>query len=345
MHKGGVGFRITFPIGAKTMAQPTLGIDLAKDKFDVALFHNDRFAYQVVPNTASGITALLSWLQAQGCPQVHACLEATGTYGDAVAHALHAAGHVVSIVNPAVLKAFRQSTLTRTKNDRTDAHLLARYAALHHPAAWTPPTPELQELQALARRLESLHQLRQQESNRLEGADRSSLVVESIQIMLTALDQEIARVEQLLKDHIQQHPDLKAQHELLRSIPGIGDKTATTLLAECGNLAGFTDARALAAYAGLTPKQHQSGTSVHGKPRLSKMGSERLRKALYFPALTALRYNPIIKAFGDQLLSRGKPKMLVLGAAMRKLLHLAYGVLKSGKPFDPDYGHPKPIVA
>ncbi len=258
------------------MSLPTLGIDLAKNKFDVALLRDEHISHHSFPNTPAGIAALLAWLQAQGVAQVHACLEATGTYGDEVARRLHAAGHIVSVVNPAVLKAFRQSTLTRTKNDRTDAYLLARYAALHHPKAWAPPSPELQELQALARRLESLHQLRQQESNRLASAQRSSLVAESIQVMLAALDQEIARVEQLLRDHIQQHPDLKAQHDLLRSIPGIGDKTATTLLAECGDVAGFTDARALAAYAGLTPKQHQSGTSVHGR-------QNRLRSAAQGP--------------------------------------------------------------
>jgi len=326
------------------MSLPTLGIDLAKATFEAALFHQEQVSHHVFPNTPAGITALLAWIRAQGHAQVHACLEATGTYGDTVAQALYAAQHVVSVINPAVLKAFRQSTLTRTKNDRTDAQLLARYAALHRPKAWAPPSPELRELQALARRLESLHHLRQQESNRLASAQRSSLVAESINVILAALDQEIARVEQLLHDHIQQHPELKAQHDLLRSIPGIGDKTATTLLAECGNVAGFTDARALAAYAGLTPKQHQSGTSVHGKPRLSKIGSDRLRKALYFPALTARRYNPVIKAFCDQLSARGKHTMVVLGAAMRKLLHLAYGVLKSGKPFDPNYGKLKPVT-
>ncbi len=327
------------------MSLPTLGIDLAKHKFDVVLLQDEQPRHHVFPNTPAGIRALLAWLQAQGVAQVHACLEATGTYGDAVARQLHEAGHVVSLVNPAVLKAFRQSTLTRTKNDRTDAHLLARYAALHHPQAWRPPSPELRELQALARRLESLHQLRQQESNRLDTAQRSPLVAESIQLILAALDQEIARVEQLLKDHIQQHPDLKSQHDLLRSIPGIGDKTATTLLAECGDLKAFTDARALAAYAGLTPKQHQSGTSVQGKPRLSKIGSDRLRKALYFPARTARRYNPVIKAFCDQLVARGKHTRVVLGAAMRKLLHLAYGVPKSGKPFDPNHGKIRPATS
>ena len=327
------------------MTLPTLGIDLAKDKFDVALRHHDRLTHKVFPNTAEGITALLDWLQAQGHPHVHAGLEATGTFGDDLAVKLHEAGHVVSILNPAVLKAFRQSTLTRTKNDRTDASLLARYVALHQPKPWTPPAPEVRELQALARRLESLHQMRQQEHNRLTSGGRSTMVTESVQTILAALEAEIERVEQLLQDHIQQHPQLKAQHDLLCTIPGIGAKTATTLLAECGDLRTYSDARAVAAYAGLTPKQHQSGSSVHGKPRLCKIGSDRLRKAMYFPAIVAQRYNPVIKAFCDNLLERGKHKMTVIGAAMRKLLHLAYGVVKSGKAFDPNYAKSKPIAA
>jgi transposase len=328
------------------MDQPTLGIDLAKKKFDAVLFHQGHSIYKVFPNTPSGIAACLDWLKAQGHAQVHVGLEATGTFGDQVARQFHAAGHRVSLLNPAVLKAFRQSTLTRTKNDRTDAHLLARYVALHRPKPWTPPTPEVQELQALARRLESLQQMRQQEANRLSSSlDRSPTVAASVQTILTALDAEIQRVKQLLAEHIQQHPGLKTQHDLLCTIPGIGDKTATSLLAECGDLRAYADARALAAFAGLTPQQHQSGTSVHGKPRLCKIGSDRLRKTMYFPAIVAKRFNPIIQAFCSQLLARGKHPMTVIGAAMRKLLHLAYGVVKSGKPFDPHYGQAKRATA
>jgi transposase len=326
------------------MALPTLGIDLAKDKFDVALLHDKRFVHKSFLNTSEGIAELLAWLKAQGHPQVHACLEATGTFGDDVAVKLHEAEQVVSILNPSVLKAFRQSTLTRTKNDRTDARLLAQYAALYQPKPWTPPAPEIRELQALARRLESLHQMRQQEYNRLTSGGRSILVAESVQTILAALDAEIERVEKLVQDHIQQHPQLKEQHALLCTFPGSGAKTAMTLLAECGDLRTYPDARAVAAYAGLTPKQHQSGSSVHGKPRLSKIGSDRLRKAMYFPAIAARRFNPVIKAFCDQLLERGKHKMTIIGAAMRKLLHLAYGVVKSGKAFDPNYGKPKPVA-
>jgi transposase len=322
------------------MSLPALGIDIAKNKFDASLYvpEQDHYVDRVFPNTPEGIQALLAWVQAQGHVQVHASLEATGTYGDQVAQQLHAAHHVVSVLNPAVLKAFRQSTLTRTKNDRTDAHLLAHYVVRHHPPAWEPPAPELRELQALARRLESLHQLRQEERNRLSTAERSAAVAESIALILAALDQEIKRVEQLIHDHIEHHPHLKEQHQLICSIPGLGDKTATTVLAECGEVTRFTSARALAAFVGVTPKQFESGSSIHRRPSLSKLGVDRLRKALYFPAISVRRFNPVVKAFCERLLARGKPKMAVIGAAMRKLLHLIYGVLKSGKPFDPEYG-------
>ena len=130
---------------------------------------------------------------------------------------------------------------------------------------------------------------------------------------------------------------------MLKTIPGIGDKTATTILAECGDLRTYPSARELAAYAGLTPKEFRSGSSVKGKPRLSKIGSSRLRQALYFPAISAKRYNPIIQAFCDRLLQRGKHNMTVIGAAMRKLLHLAYGVVKSGKPFDANHLNPQAV--
>jgi len=264
-------------------------------------------------------------------------MKATGTYGDDLAAGLHALGHRVSVLNPTVLKAFRQSTLTRTKNDRTDAVLLARYCAVHQPEPWTPPAPEVRELQALARRLENLQQMHQQERNRLTSGERSALVTDSITIMLQALETEIVQLEQLIREHIQQHPNLQAQHDLLTTISGIGDKTATTILAECGDLRAYPSARELAAYAGLTPKEFRSGSSVNGKPRLSKIGSSRLRQALYFPAISAKRYNPIIQAFCDRLLQRGKHTMTVIGAAMRKLLHLAYGVVKSGKPFNANH--------
>lgn len=321
-----------------------LGIDIAKAKADVAAWDGQHYRHHSFGQTAAGHSALVTWLGQLSGRVIAVCMEATGTYGDALAEAIHGAGYRLSVLNPAVLKAFRQSTLTRTKNDRTDAVLLAHYGAVHQPEAWYPPAPEMRELQALARRLEAVRDMRQQEVNRQEN-ERSPIVTTSIATLLAAFDAEIAQLEQRLREHLDQYPELKAQHALLRTIKGVGDKTALGILAECGDLRRFASAREVAAFAGLTPKEHRSGSSVHGKTRISKTGSARLRKLLYFPAISAQRHNPRIQPFCDRLRERGKHAMAIICAAMRKLLHIAFGVIKSGKPFDPNYGHSLPQPA
>ena len=173
------------------------------------------------------------------------------------------------------------------------------------------------------------------EANRLSAATAAA-VCASLEGHIGYLDAEIEQTTKLIRAHINEHPELKRQSELRDSIPGIGEATAAMLLAEIGNITGYDSARQVAAFAGLAPRRHESGETVRGRARLSKVGTPRLRKALYFPALTALRFNPTIKAWGEGLRARGKSQMVVIGAAMRKLIHIAYGVLKSGKPFDPE---------
>jgi transposase len=131
---------------------------------------------------------------------------------------------------------------------------------------------------------------------------------------------------------------LREQRDLLKSIPGIAGLTASRILGEMPNIAEYRDARAVAAFAGLSPREHQSGTS-RGRTRLAKTGNSRLRKMLFFPAISATRFNPVIKALYDRLIAAGKPKMVALAAAMRKLLILAYGVLKSNQPFNPAHAN------
>jgi transposase len=315
-----------------------LGIDVSKNSLDVALLGaSSKPRHKVFANTIEGQQQLLSWLQGQGADVTHACLEATGTWAQAVAVALHAAGHTVSLVNPAQVHAFGHSQLKRTKTDKADAQLIARFCQVHQPPAWTPPAPEIQELQALVRRLESLDEMRLMEENRLAAGGTCAAVCACLEEHIGYLQEQIEKTRRQITDHIDRNPDLKQKAELLESIPGIGAATAALLLAEIGDFDNFRSARQVAAFAGLVPRIRESGSSVRSKPRLSKVGSSRLRKALYFPALTALRFNPLIKAFGLRLSAAGKSKMLILGAAMRKLLHLAYGVLKSKQPFNPSF--------
>jgi transposase len=236
-----------------------------------------------------------------------------------------------------MIKAHAQSQLSRTKTDKVDAALIADFCATKHPSPWQPPPAEAHELQALVRRLESLQEMRQMETNRLEEGLPSERVAASLRQTITFLDQQIAATQESIEEHINSHPDLCQQRDLLISIPGIGETTAAKLLGEVLDIKLYKGARQLAAFAGLAPRLHESGTSVKKKAKMSKTGAPRLRKALYFPAISALKYNPSIRRMGERLRLRGKCPMQVIGAAMRKLIHLAYGVLKSGQPFVSDW--------
>lgn len=314
-----------------------LGIDISKAKFDVALIKagGDKVKNKVFANTAAGFEQLQQWLTSQDVTQLHGCMEATSTYGNALARFLFEIGYRVSIVNPSRTKAFGRSQLSRTKTDRTDAKTIARFCVALTPALWTPPPIEVEQLQALVHRLDNLKAMRQQEHNRLETAD--TIVVEAITSHIEFLNSQITATEALIREHFDQHPHLKAQRDLITSIPGIAEATAAAILAEIRDVSAFESADQLAAFAGLTPSEFSSGSSIHGKPRLSKIGNRNLRKVLYMPSLVARRYNPLIRNFCERLLARGKSKMAVIGAAMHKLLRQVFGVLKSGQPFNPNF--------
>jgi transposase len=322
-----------------------LGLDIAKLKFNACLVREGgKLRHKVFANNPDGFSQLSEWLEQQGAGRVHACLEATGAYGDSLAAHLHEQGHTVSVVNPAAIKAYAQSRLSRTKTDRVDAALIAGFCSERRPPAWQPPAPELRELQALVRRLDSLVEMRTMEENRLSSGVTVAAVRESVEEHLAYLSEQIKRTEALIRDHIDSHPGLRSQRELLDSIPGVGEATAAVLLAEVPDIKEYASARQVAAFAGLVPRERQSGSSVRGRVRLSKIGNARLRKALYFPAVTALRCSPFFQSWAEGLRQRGKSKMAVIGAAMRKLIHLAYGVLKTGRPFDPEWAQKQKIA-
>ena len=317
------------------MSLLSLGIDVSKLKFDVALLRESgKFKHRVFPNTAAGFSQLSAWLMKQKVESVHACLEATGAYSDSLATYLHEQGHVVSVINPAQIKSYAESHLSRAKTDKADATLIARFCSERHPPAWSPLPREARDLQALVRRLDSLLEMRQMEENRL-GVAAAAPVKESLSQHIAFLDEEVSRTEALIRSHIDSHPGLRGQRQLLISIPGIGETTAAKILGEIMDVKLYESARQLAAFAGLAPRLHESGSSVRKRAKLSKTGAPRLRKALYFPAIAAIRHNPYVRKMSERLTGRGKCPMQVIGAAMRKLIHIAYGVLKSGRPFDP----------
>ncbi|HKC62438.1 MAG TPA: transposase [Pyrinomonadaceae bacterium] len=215
------------------MTESALGIDIAKLKFNVCLMKPcGKLKHRVFPNTTAGFEQLREWLTKQGVERVHACLEVTGTYSEALALALFEAGHSVSVVNPAAIKAFAQSRLSRTKTDKVDAELIARFTLAQAPPQWTPLPQEVRELQALVRRLESLIEMRVVEENRLSSGITVEVVRQSVEEHLAYLQAQIKRTEELIRQQINNHPTLKQQTELLDSIPGIAETTAARILAE-----------------------------------------------------------------------------------------------------------------
>lgn len=313
-----------------------LGIDIAKEKFDVALLDNAQLRRRkVFPNTAEGHVALVAWLDQNGVQDPHVGMEATNIYADDLAVLLHQRGVRVSVLNPASVRAYADSKLSRNKTDKLDAALIADYVRTQQPALWSPPPLEERELQALTRHLDALIQLRLREQNRLETA-RVASVKASLQRLIETLDAEICALEAGIRQHIDRHPRLREREGLLKSIPGIGDATARLLLAEF-HWERFENVRQVVAFAGLNPRKDASGKRTSGKTPLSKLGNARIRKGLYLPAVVGKQWNPVLKALYERLRKRGKAAMEAIGACMRKLLHLAYGVLKSGKPFDPQW--------
>ena len=321
-----------------------LGMDVAKAKLDCCLLLDDttgKRKTKVVANSKSGIADLLAWvIKQQVSPSgLHVVMEGTGVYHEQAALALADAKIAVSIVNPAQVKNFGRGLAVRTKTDGVDSFVLARYGILLKPAAWTPPAPEARILQALLSRRDAIAQDLQRERNRQEKAeatDTPDRIQKSIADSIKFLSKQLAKLQREIDQHIDHHPDLKEDMSLLQSIPAVGPQVGGNLLSVMHSHS-FDSAEQLAAYLGLVPVERQSGSSVLGRARLSKAGPARIRAVLYMAAIVATKHNPHVKAVYERLLARGKSKMSAIGAAMRKLVHLCFGVIKTRKPYEADY--------
>lgn len=310
-----------------------LGIDVAKAKLDCALrLENGKHRNKVVENNPKGFQTLRDWLAKQGASGARVCMEATGVYWEAAAEFLAAQGMVVSVINPAQIKAFAASRMVRTKTDKADSQLIAEFSSERQPDPWKPPSPAEQALRAMVLRLEALTNMRTQELNRLDVA--RDAIKPGIANHIDWLNVEIKTLEAMIRDHIDDDPDLKNKHDLLDSIPGLGKRTIPVLLSYYADTSRFDNAKQAVAFAGLDPRQHESGSSVKGRPHMSKIGHTFLRKALYMPAMVVLYKTHWGKHFQKRLAESGKVPMVMIGAMMRKLVNVTFGVLKSGIKFD-----------
>jgi len=318
-----------------------VGIDVSKKKLDVAITLDGKvyLASKQVNNNIKGFEVLEKWAykhaKKHNISEVHFCIESTGIYSEEVSDFFLKKNCYVSVVNPALIKAYHSSLNLRTKTDKVDAKAIASYSAVVKPKA-TPKTPkELREYRILVRHLDYLIRRRAEEKGHIESA-RSNMVKDLTNQTISFYDQQIEEVRDNIEKHLQNNPKLKYNLELLESIPGIGERTAQMLVCELHLEDGESkiSKKAQTAHAGLAPAERQSGSSVKGKARLCKTGNPRLRKSLYFPAITATKYNPFVSEFYNRLLERGKPKKVALIACMRKLLVIAIGVLNNQTAFD-----------
>lgn len=321
-----------------------LGIDVSKLKLDCALLletSSFKCKSKTVKNTAEGVQSLIQWCAKQGVApaSLHIVMEATGRYHENCAEFLHNAGVIVSIVNPAQVRDFAKAMAQRGKTDGLDSLALARFGLAMQPAAWQPPALHARQLQALLTRREAVAKDLRREINRQEkalSAPTPTLVLQSIDQAVSFLAKELKRLDQAIDEHIDRHPDLKDDQRLLISIPGVGPQVSRTMMAVMHNHC-FTSAQGLASYLGLVPRPRQSGSSVLGRSGLAKNGPGTVRASLYLAAVSATRCNPHIQALYERLQASGKSKMSALGAAMRKLVHICFGVLKARRAYQADY--------
>lgn len=311
-----------------------VGIDISKVKFDATiLLDNGKEKYKVFSNNQEGFKKLETWLNSFGIKEAHVCLEATGSYGEKVSLFLHGLRYKISVVNPTRIKAYAKSEGARVKTDKVDSAVIARFCRAQSPSLWTPPSDEEQQLRDLYRCLQSLIEDRTKFSNRMEALDPCKNSYKVWQEMVASVDKKIKEVEEQIKTLLRNNKEFGKKVSLLETIPGVSKKTAVAILCELPDLNTFESAREAAAFAGLTPSIRQSGTTVKGRGSLSKVGNAQLRKALFMPTLVAKKHNPVIEKFCEQLTKKGKAKMVVVAAGMRKLLHIIFGVLKNNKPF------------
>jgi transposase len=313
-----------------------IGIDISKDALAVCVMDDAKAVQHAqFANTTKGFHSLHHYLKKRDAAGAAVCLEATGTYGEAVATFLHEHGYAVAVVNPLRMKRYAESQLRRNKTDKLDAAVIADFCRTQAVEAWTPPDPAWLELRALVRHLDDLIALRTQQQQRWQ-TEGSDTVRANLRQHIAYLDTQIEQVQQRIQDHIDQHPDLKRDQTLLNSIPGISDRTSSRLLAEIRDIRAFATVEQLVAYAGLNPKQRSSG-QYRGQVKISKLGNAHLRAALYLPGRAAKRFNPLVQGLVARMNAQGYCANAITVAVMRKLLHYVYGVLKSGHPFDPHY--------
>lgn len=308
-----------------------VGVDVAKDKFDVALLINNKHKHKCFNNNKKGYLSFLKWIHMHiESPWV--CMEATGHYSELIADFLTKHTVRVSVVNPLQIKNFARMKLSRNKNDIIDAQIIREYCERMQPHTFSPRSEEQKELKDLTKLLDTLKEQLVRLKNQLEST-QGKLTKKAIQKLIKQLEKEIKTIEVQLSGLVKKNKNIEDKMSLITSIKGVGKITAYKIIAQISDIKHFSSAKQFAAYIGISPKQHQSGKYM-GRTTISRIGDSRLRKALYMAALVAVNHNQALLPFINRLREKGKAPKSIICAVMRKLAHLIFGILKSGQPFN-----------
>lgn len=329
------------------MSKLYVGIDVAKDKFDVNYTVDGQkfFGYSTFTNDKKNIKKFFKqsekFQQKYSCEIIHFCMEATGIYHCELCEYLQNSAHIVSVVNPVRTKSFSKSLMLRTKNDKVDSYMLSLYAFLHNPP-YTPKLPEsIKKFRSLVRYRETLSETRTQEIARLKStldSDVKKLIWKQILCVEKRTRETISKIQNLIKND----EFLSTQIKLLKTVDCVGDKVAWVMLAEFKfECIEDISPKAMVAHAGLSPKEHSSGSSINTRSHISRMGNSNLRKILFLPALGCIKNPNYFTNIYQRLIENGKPKKVAITAVMRKILLTSMGVLKNQQPFDPNWSKKK----
>jgi transposase len=311
-----------------------VGVDVAKDKFDVALEIDNKFKYECFNNNKSGYRLFSKWLNKNtSTPWV--CMEATGHYSELIADYLVTEAVKVSVVNPLQIKSFARAKLSRNKTDKIDSKLIAQYGQLMLPRTFVPRSAPQKSLKELSNLLDMLKMQHTQLQNQSRSA-QSDLASRLLNKAIKSLKSQIDKVQASIASIIAENQSLKDSLELITSIKGVGKLTAYKILSHVPHLSNFGNAKQFAAFIGITPRQHQSG-NLQGKTSISRLGNAALRKTFYMAALVAIKHNKYVQPFVNRLKDKGKAPKVIICAVMKKLAHLVFGVIKNQRPFNENY--------
>lgn len=301
-----------------------VGIDISKLTFDVAVLKSEKYQYYKFENEIRGFKAFLKILSPDDC----CVMEASGPYYLKLACFLLDNNIPVSVVNPLVIRRYSQMRLLRAKTDKKDAAVIADYGTSQQPALWNKEEDYVLELKQMQAYTEQLNKSRTGFMRQMQAFEvnpvQSKQVMKSLKKQIEALEKQLEFIEREMAALVEKHH--QEQFKQLKSIPGIGTKTAMALIVLSGGFTKFNNAKQLSSYVGISPRIFESGTSVKGKTRICKMGMSRIRAMLYVCSWSAIKKNKACREIFERLVEKGKAKKLALIAVVNKLLKQAFAI-------------------